>query len=122
MAITAADALDDPHGFRLAEHQQAGRDAAQLRLGLLERPRVGGMIDELDDGFFDLGEVDGALAHDGLRHLPLLRVRLAGGVRRLQRRRRAYGPHELAIERVFDVEQRRGDLLEHRSGRAPCRS
>ena len=104
--------------FVLLEHQQAGRDAAQLRFGLLERPRIAGMLDELDDGFLDLGEIDGALAHDGLRDLPLLRVRVDAGFGRFRLIARQHGAHELAIERVLDIEQRGGDLLEHRSDRA----
>ena len=107
-----SDSLDDRHGLRLVEHQEPGRDPAQLRLGLLERPRIGGILDELNDGFLHLREVHRALAHDGLRDFPLLRVRGAGGLRRLGLIAGHDGPHELAIERVLDVEQGRGYFLE----------
>ncbi len=72
------------------------------------------MLYELDHGFLDLGEIHGALAHDGLRHLALLRVaeRLALARIGVARPRSA---HELAVQRVFYGEQRGRHLLEHRA-------
>jgi hypothetical protein len=49
------DAVDDGDGLRLPEHQQAGRNTAQLRLGRLQRAQIRGIVDERDYGFLDLG-------------------------------------------------------------------
>ena len=60
-----------------------------------------------------LREIHDALAHHGLRHVALLCVGrcLAGGRFAIGQ----HGAHELAVERVLDLEQRRSDLLERRA-------
>ena len=107
------DAIDNIGRAGFAEHEQAGLDAGDEAGPGVERTHVQGSRDIRSDRFLHAHQVDAALAeHCGL---DLLEVGIdRGRVIRRNLRFRNDEPDEVAIEPVFDVDERGGDVHQRR--------
>ena len=110
----ATDALHHLDGALLAEHQQAGRDAAHQLRHLVEALRLVGAAERLRDRLLDARHVDDALAQHRVLDVPEFLVGRLAGCARHPGRVGQDQPHELRVEAVLDLDQRRGDAEQRR--------
>ena len=112
-----ADAFHHLDGPLPAEHEEPRRDAAHQLWHLVQPLGLGRRAERLSHRFLDARHVHDALAQHGVLDLDEFLVR---GLARLGRRAGSLGqdqPHQLRIEPVLDLDQRRGDVEQCRVGR-----
>ena len=106
----AADALHRLDGTVPAQHQQPGGDAAHQLRHLVQSLRLGRRRERMRDRLLDARHVHDALAQHGVLDLAELLVGRLAGLARFPGGLGQDQLHQLRIEPVLDLDQRRGDV------------